>query len=146
MKAILIDPHSRTVAQVDFHGDYKQIYTLIDADLFTVLELGEGETLFLDDEGLFREGQEFFAIGNYPHPLAGKALILGTNDEGESVATKLHADKVRAAVRWLSPQDAVDLNAHAVRAMHDAAAGLDNVFISAPLLEIDPDTGKARAA
>jgi len=32
MRAILIDPFTRTIKEVDYNGDYRQIYTFIGAD------------------------------------------------------------------------------------------------------------------
>jgi hypothetical protein len=149
MRAILIDPFAKTVTEAEYEGDYHQVYSLIHADTFTVVQLDdEGDALFLDDEGLLKEGQEFFAIGNYPSPLAGRGLILGTDDEGESVATRISLDVVRAAVHWLSAEGAVTMNAAAVQAMEDGAArqreGGDFVIVAAPQLVIGED-GKARA-
>lgn len=146
MRAILIDPFTRTVQTVEHSGDYHEIYKLIDAGTFEVLPLDDrGNGLYLDEDGLFADRQEFFALGNYPQPLAGKGLILGVDSEGESAGTTLKLEAVFAAVRWLSPEEAVAMNANAVRAMHAAAEGRDDVIVAAPTLEIDPDTGKARA-
>jgi len=85
--AYLIDPVTRTVKEVTYNGDYNQIYTLTDCDTFTCVMFNEhSDTIFVDDEGLFKSDQQFFHVQGYPQPLAGKGLILGTNDEGESVS------------------------------------------------------------
>lgn len=150
MRAILIDPFSKTVTQVECAPGIEAIYALIDADCFCTVNLDDaGNAVYLDDEGLFREGQEFFALGNYPQPLAGRGLILGCNEEGESVATTITVEQVRAAVRWLSPAAAVSMNRNAVAEM-EAHAALENArggsfhIVAAPLLELDPETGKAK--
>jgi hypothetical protein len=106
MKAFVIDPITRTVAEVDYNGDYRQIYKLIDADTFDAVTVqydtltGHRESLFVDDEGLFKADQKFFHWADYPQPLAGKALLLGTDDTGESVATKQTISEVERQVRW----------------------------------------------
>jgi hypothetical protein len=62
---------------------------------------GQEESMFVDENGLYREPQHFFTLsGN--GPFAGKALILGTDKEGNSVASKLDALAVRPFVTFKS--------------------------------------------
>ena len=104
IKAILIDPFEMTVSEVDYGGELADIYRLIDADLFTVAGFGEdGDGVYVDDEGLSKATQRFFKLDGYPQPLAGKGLVLGSNDGGESVAPVTTLEAVRAAVRWVQP-------------------------------------------
>jgi hypothetical protein len=106
MRAILIDPINETVIEVPYTGDYKQIYALLGIELFTTVELGgdNQETLFVDDEGLLHGETHFFSLvgsdWKYAQPLAGRGLILGANDEGESVATDLTVEQVRQNVSF----------------------------------------------
>lgn len=152
MRAILIDPHAKTVTEVEHDGTLEGIYRAIGADCVCTVGLGvDRDAVFLDDDGLFREGQEFFSIGEYPHPLAGKGLVLGCDAEGESCAPVLGAAFVQAHVQWLTPREAVEMNRAAAAAMHAHAATekargseIEHI-IHAPLLEIDAETGKARA-
>ena len=104
MKAFLIDPFKRTVSEVNYSGDFEDIYLAIDCDTFTCVQASErGDTLFVDDEGLINgKEQAFFGWMGYPQPLAGKALLLGTDINGESVATTLTLDEVNESVVWLS--------------------------------------------
>jgi hypothetical protein len=153
MKAILIDPHARTVQQIDLAPGIDAIYAAIGADCFCTLNLGiERDAIFLDDDGLFKEGQEFFALGQYPNPLAGKGVILGCTEEGESCDAVTPLELVRLSVHWLTPHEAVQMNRDAAAALETRAA-IDNAsqegfvhIVHAPLLEIDEGTGKARAA
>ena len=147
MKGILIDPFTRTVTEREIGpNNLKDIYDSISAECFSCVELDDRDALYVDDEGLFRENQEYFSIGNYPQPLAGRGLILGTDPEGASVTPKVSIGKVQAAVRWLTPQEVVERYRDAQDRAHAAAKGHDNVFVCMPDVAIDPDTGKARAA
>jgi hypothetical protein len=102
MKAYLIDPFAQTITEVEYSGDYKQIYSLIDADLFTACQINRfGDTVFVDDEGLFKQNREFFLINGYSQPLAGKGLVLGSNDDGESIEPSITIDQCRAFVDWI---------------------------------------------
>ena len=96
MKAYYIDPILKFVAQVDFEGDYKEIYKWIDATTFDVVNLnGYGDGMYVDDEGLLKQSNHFFEVpvwhgeysnhGGYVQQMyAGKALILGTDSNGDS--------------------------------------------------------------
>lgn len=95
MKAYLIDPFTKTVSEVDYDGNYQNIYKLISSDTnpvstFTCVNVNEAEdTVFVDDEGLLdnMNTQQFFSLNGYP--LAGKGLVLGTNEDGESVTPSI---------------------------------------------------------
>lgn len=152
MKGILIDPFTRTITEREIERDsLKGIYDALGVECFSCVGLDKRDTLYVDDEGLFRENQEFFLIGNYPQPLAGRALILGTDPEGRSVTPRASIDLVRGVVRWLTPTETVakyrecqaSMNANA--AIKNARGDSDFVIVAAPDVEIDPDTGKARA-
>jgi hypothetical protein len=106
MRAILIDPKAKTITEVEYTGDYKNINEHIEAELFTVVgidhyENEDRESLFVDDEGLYKEDQYFFLWNGYDQPLAGKGLILGYNAEGESIATSLGLDYVTSMVKFI---------------------------------------------
>lgn len=105
MRAILVDPRTRTIAEVVYAGVYTDIYKHIEADCFDAVTVkedkdGSRETLWVDDEGLYRTDQKFFRWRGYAQPLAGKALLLGTDETGESVATKMTLAEVESMVRW----------------------------------------------
>lgn len=91
MKAFLINPHDHTIEEVDYSGDYKQIYELIGAEIFDVARINEhGDGIYVDDNGLFTHS-DLFQTAGYPHPLAGRGLVLGCDYEtGDS--TTPHVD------------------------------------------------------
>ena len=102
MKAFLIDPQAQQITQVEYSGDYRQIYEHINAPMFTTATFNEaGDTCFVDDEGLFNGDNCFFVIAGYPQPLAGRALVLGCNDEGESTEPSITLGQCRAMVEWV---------------------------------------------
>lgn len=107
MKAILIDPFEKTVTEVDHNGNYRQIYTLLShpehrVDCFTVVQIENDDAIFVDDEGLLKDPKHFFVWRGYPQPLAGKGLILGTNDEGDSVDAVISVEDVKKRVSFRS--------------------------------------------
>ena len=94
MRAYLIDPFDRTVKPVDYQGDIKEIYSLIQADCFDCCRFSTGnlDGVYVDDEGLLKPDQEFFMIGNYPSPLAGRGLVIGCDEVGESIGAQSSID------------------------------------------------------
>ena len=113
MRAILIDPSTQTITEVDYNGDYKQIYTFIDAASFDCVQLNESDTIYVDDEGLLNDAVSrismFRVDGDNPAYLAGKGLVLGTNEEGESIGTELSLVALSNIVAFGRPER---LNGH----------------------------------
>lgn len=109
MHAVLIDPFKREVTDIEYSGDWREIRTLIDCDIFTVAHIGDGNDVFVDDEGLLKDlySTAFFAVDGYPQPLAGKGLVLGCDDEGESVSPSIKAEDLK--VKWLDLHDVANL-------------------------------------
>lgn len=101
--AYLIDPTECTVTPVTYNGDYKQISKHLGCDYFDVVRISDNDAIFVDDEGLLKDGQHFFAHPDYPDPLAGRGLVLGTDDEGESVSPKVTLERLRSQIRWVIP-------------------------------------------
>ena len=106
MQAVLIDPYEEEVTTVDYNGDYKQIYKHIKADCFTLVRLLDNDDVFVDDEGLLKvdANTKFFRIKDYPQPLVGYGLILGNNEEGDSIAAHHTAEFYRPKVQFLDAQ------------------------------------------
>lgn len=102
MRAILIDPFTRTVTEVDTDAGLDELYQLLDVDLITVMDVGAGHAMILDDEGLLKQKdfQAYFGMKGLDQPLAGKALILG-NKYGENRDATLPLSAVEEKVIWL---------------------------------------------
>jgi hypothetical protein len=106
LRGILIDPHTKTVTEV-FTDPYPAWKELIECDTITAVQFGinedtgNRETIWLDDEGLLTQDPgPFFQVENYHQPLCGKGLILGTDQEGESVSSTVPLEFVQAVVSW----------------------------------------------
>lgn len=104
MRAILIDPFACTVTEVDFdYKDYKSFYPLLShevhpVDVFTMApnDLLEetNDSLYVDDEGLLHGPQRGFLLKGNDQILAGKGIIVGIDDEGESIDPKVTLETV----------------------------------------------------
>ena len=101
MKAILIDPHSETISEVVYSGDWKSIKLWIDADAFDVVSIGNDDAVYVDDEGLYKERLKFFHMKGWPHPLCGKALVLGETQTGDTKDVHTSLDEFRSKVKFM---------------------------------------------
>jgi len=104
MKSFLIDPFNQKIEVAIYSGDYKDISKLIEADsgLFDVVRLyANQDVAFVDDEGLYVEDQKFWIHKNYPTPLAGKALVLGTDDEGDSISPATSIEQLKDDIKFI---------------------------------------------
>jgi hypothetical protein len=105
MNAYLIDPFKAEITEVNYSGDYKEIYELIDCQYFDCVNLGDSnDSVFIDDEGLINgKEQEFFRIKGYPNPLAGYGLVLGVDEEGNSTDPKTSFKDVENMITFVNP-------------------------------------------
>lgn len=101
----LVDPFACTITEVQYNGEHASIYKHIDADCYDCARLNvEGDALFVDDEGMFKERTAFFLHEDYPQPLAGKALMLGCNmDDGETQAPYTTLDELVRKIKFVMP-------------------------------------------
>lgn len=104
MKTFVIDPEERTITEATYEGDIEEIYELGDFDRFAVAEFNlQGDAAYVDDEGLFKVDPHFFVINGYPQPLAGKGIVLGCNEDGETVEPSVTLDWLKENVVWYTP-------------------------------------------
>jgi len=101
MKAILINPHEETITEVDYSGNYKEIYSFIDCRTFDCVRLTPHEDMYIDDEGLLIDNQRYFRMVEIGANYGGKALLLSHDDEGETTATNWTLQDVKDMVEWL---------------------------------------------
>jgi hypothetical protein len=113
-RAILIDPFTETVMDVTMVDTKLQtIKNLIDCEIITMTGLADGVDMILDDEGLLKDSnsQAYFKFGIGSQPFAGKALIVGTDDEGDTVSLpeNVTTQKVSERVIFFKPsQETLD--------------------------------------
>ena len=107
MKAILINPFDETIEEIEYSGNWRDISNLIECDMFTVAYFDDtDDSVYVDDEGLYVENQAFFTIGSYPPPRAGRGLLLGTDEEGDSTDCKTTLEEAKAMVQFLGTNPA----------------------------------------
>ena len=85
MKAILINPHEETITEVEYSGNYKEIYDLIGCTTFDCVRIYETQDMYIDDEGLLKNNQMYFTMNDRVY--AGKALLLSHDVDGDKHST-----------------------------------------------------------
>lgn len=116
IKAILIDSEKKEVREIELtyeNGSYNQsMYKELKCDYITSA-CGEvfsmvNHALFVDDEGLLKTHPiGAFSISMLPHSyvsqtLSGNGILVGIDEEGESISHKLNINGILSMVIWES--------------------------------------------
>ena len=106
MKAILIDVKTQEIKEVEYDNTLQNIYDLIDCRAFDLVRLNEVDgifnSIFVDDEGLLKANLYFeYSGGGRVFQLAGNGLVLGIDDEGNSISPTLTVEDVEGKVNFL---------------------------------------------
>ena len=106
LRAILIDPHNKSITEV-MTEPYPAWKSLIDVEYIAAVTIGQHkdgccETVWIDDEGLLNEKKDgpYFSVRGYNQPLAGKGLVLLTDQEGESRSTRMTVEQLELIITW----------------------------------------------
>lgn len=100
----LIDPFAKTVTEtsLDRRLGLKDIYRLMECSTIDAVRFHDrSDVIYVDDNGLYADDQRFFKVEGYPQPLAGKALYVGTTEEGEDCAPTLTLDQVQYMIEFM---------------------------------------------
>ena len=99
MNAYLIDPAARTISVVNTDFSLNSIYALLGCRLIsTAAGQSNGDLMFIDDN-VSEDEHEAFRFGAWE--IYSKALVVGTDHEGESTSPKTPIQFFDAKVRWL---------------------------------------------
>jgi hypothetical protein len=111
-KAIKIDVQTKSIYLVELSDDYNDIYTKIGNGCTTFavpITFDNQDSIFCDDEALLRpddiKGGFIFKGWNYP--IIGNAIILGCDEEGESVDAMTEMSDL-PSIHFLNEQEAKD--------------------------------------
>ncbi|WP_211440949.1 DUF3846 domain-containing protein [Collimonas humicola] len=106
-KAFLIDPKGRTVSAIllSDESQLEQFYKHIGCHDVDALTFPNGDTAWIDDEGPFVGGQDYFLLPDIHHdPIAGKCVVTGTvwDNKGDNLADcKTTVAELVASITWM---------------------------------------------
>ena len=107
-KALMIDPFDQSSSVVDLAvDDYGSILgsskAVMDCSTIDIITLNDKHMAIVDDEGLLRNDTRYSKLAEYPQPLAGKLLILGYDEDGESCSVDNdYVEELRKTTRFMS--------------------------------------------
>ena len=107
-KALMIDPFDQSTSVVDLAvDDYGSVLgsskAVMDCSTIDIITLNDKHMAIVDDEGLLRNDTRYSKLAEYPQPLAGKLLILGYDEDGESCSVDNdYVEELRKTTRFLS--------------------------------------------
>lgn len=128
--AFVIDPYAREIITIPRPKDNREIYAAGGYDIFSCVYLereANPDVLYIDDEGLFKKPLVFFCLTGFHQPLAGRGVVMGSDDEGDNTDPKITLAGLKKRIWWwdyrLSPGG---VNPFAVRGLsaEDGRAGL----------------------
>ena len=102
IKAILIDVYEKEIREVDYDGTLDFIYFNLACRTFDVVRVDDVNGIFVDDEGILKDNLYFeYSASDRVFQLAGNGLILGVDDEGNSISPTLTVEDVKGKVNFL---------------------------------------------
>jgi hypothetical protein len=106
MKVIKIDARKKTITEIELDWGIKALYKELECEMFTCIELPNGDSLYIDDEGLLLdEPIGAFMLKGFLQPLSGHGLIIGIDDKtGESNDCKYTIEFIKKNVEFLPVQ------------------------------------------
>ena len=95
--AILCDPRTATVETVTMSGDWQEINKVLECDTFTAAYPWpeRADSIYCDDDGLWH-WPLYTVFTDGAQPYAGPVLIVGVDDDGNTVAPAMTLDDARA--------------------------------------------------
>lgn len=106
-KYILIDPFLRIVKEVEIEESNRlsRFYKLMDCRFVeSALYIENGDCIYVDDEGMFKQDLEFFYYEDTcdpEKPLSGVSIIVGTDEEGRTIPPKTTLEEAVKRVKWI---------------------------------------------
>ncbi len=104
MKAILIDSKTKTVSEITLDNSNNPIANALECEWFTAPIIYDNEdTLYCDDEALIsgKEVEGAFMYDGWQYPILNKAIVLGGDEEGNSLDVKRTIEEVKNGLRFL---------------------------------------------
>lgn len=108
MRAILIDPETRTISEIAMKNpnkDFKEFSQIIGCDLVEFVDLDREITMLVDEEGRlkdFQGGFKFFGIDNLI--ITSKAVVIGYRRE-KFVKLEENIRTFQLIVEWVNKED-----------------------------------------
>ena len=108
MRAVKIDPTSRTVTEIDLKKNpnrtLDELYEIIGCDLVELIQLDRGIIMVVDEEGKCKTVRGAFTFIGWGTVIAGTAVILG-GDSNKLKALPENLASFQMMTEWVEPAD-----------------------------------------
>lgn len=110
-KALLINVETKQVTEIILDRELSSISEAIGngCELFCVpVDYENGDAMYADDESLLRTNdiKGGFIFPNWNFPLINNAIILGTDDEGDSIDCKSTIEEIQKDIIFITEEQA----------------------------------------
>ncbi|MCA1493183.1 DUF3846 domain-containing protein [Ensifer sp. NBAIM29] len=105
VKTYLVEPLIGTIRIVSIPAENRLgvIRSLIECDLIDMVRIDERHAIVVDDNGLGETLPCVTELEGYASPLAGNLLIIGTDDNGETIDVETEIDEIAARLTIVRP-------------------------------------------
>ena len=108
MRAVKIDPVSRTVTEIDLKKNpnrtLQELYEIIGCELVELVQIDADMVMVVDEEGKCKDVQGAFTFIGWGTVIAGTAIILGgSGDRFKALPENLASFKMMT--EWVEPAD-----------------------------------------
>ena len=105
LRAILIDPFKEKirVAHPPLDDYMSEIKEWMEVSCIDIVTLDDSNMMIVDDEGLLKNPNRYFHWGPNNYNYAGRAVIVGYDEDGETTDSTYHPKRVEdELVRWVA--------------------------------------------
>ena len=108
MRAVKIDPFSRTVSEINLkknpNSTLEELYSIIGCDLVELVQIDRGIIMVVDEEGKCKDVRGAFTFIGWGTVIAGTAIILGgSGDRFKALPENLASFQMMT--EWVEPAD-----------------------------------------
>lgn len=103
MKLYWINSSDRTVTSADQNG-LKDLQRLVGGNIEIAKFWPNNDVLFADEEGLYKGTNTWFLIAGINQPICGNAVVVGSDDQGETTKPRATLEQIAAEVRFLTDE------------------------------------------
>jgi hypothetical protein len=102
MRTILISSTNKTVTEEHTTAlTLEYLQSKVGGLIQIATELPNGDTLYVDEEGLLKQKDDFFELEGAHQPFAGDGVLVGsTDDEGRDTEVKSTLEEIKALVSF----------------------------------------------
>ena len=106
MRAILINSYTQKVTEIELGEDtLVELQRHVSGYIEVATDLPNGDTIFVDEEGLMKGPTNFFTYRGAHQPFAGNGVVVGIDKGGNTAAAKTSLKTVLENVNFLTREE-----------------------------------------